>query len=263
MTKSLISKWMSTISMVLIAYCVQAQWNQNCSWDRRNKTEHLIKTNLLTLPLKTFNLEYERAFSERVTFGVSVNYMPRRDYLFKNRILEEVDERLDKRTIEEGRMNLFSFVPQARFYFGDRETFTRFYFAPYLKFSRYNTDLTLHYQGIQPDNSIHPIDIPVNGKINTYSIGYSFGLQFNVYRSLFLDWKIIGNHYGVARGKAFGYSEYPIPLETQTAIRNDVGKLENIPLYSFDHHIDDHIVEVKPKGIIVGFVTGLSVGYKF
>ena len=236
-----------------------------CKWGDKG-TDHLLKTNLLNLPLKTFNLEYERSFRPNISIGEDVSFTPKRDVPFKGSIIDKITNENAKKSVEETRFNQFSIIPQARFYFGDRDVFTRFYTSPYIKYSRYQTSSTLFYNSnvVNTANStLIPIEVPISGNINTLSAGIAVGLQFQILKSLYLDWKIIGTHYGFLFGKGSGTSTQALSENLQEEIRKSLQKLDDLPFYSFPHTVTQDRVELKPKGANVGFTSAISVGYRF
>lgn len=248
---------------LLIAMVSPTLAQKYCKWGDRGY-EHLLKTNLLNLPLKTFNLEYERSFQPHISIGVDVSFTPMRDIPFKEIILDKMNNENGKRSMDEARFNQFSIIPQARFYFGDRDVFTRFYTAPYIKYSRYHTKTALHYQYQNADSgAITPVTIPISGNVNTLSAGIAIGLQFQLLESLYLDWKIIGTHYGFVFGKGGGNSSQPLTPDLQESIKNSLQKIDDLPFYAFPHTVTENNVTVKPSGVNVGITSALSVGYRF
>lgn len=236
---------------------------QYCRWGDKN-SEHLIKTNLLNLPLKTFNLEYERSFRPNISIGIDISFTPTRTLPFKNSIVDKITNENAKKSVDRARFNQFTIMPQARFYFGDRDVFTRFYASPYIKYSRYhaNTDLFYNYQDATTA-TIVPVEIPISGNLNTWSAGIAVGLQFQVLKSLYLDWKIIGTHYGFAFGKGAGKSSLPLTQPLQDNIKESLEELDDIPIYSFSHTVTGNSVEIKPKGLNIGITSAISIGYRF
>ncbi len=234
-----------------------------CKWGQKG-TDHLLKTNLLNLPFKSFNLEYERSFRPNISLGINISFTPNRDLPFKNSLTKSIEDEDPKRSLEELRFSQFSIVPQMRFYFGDRDVFTRFYASPYLKYTRYNTNTTLYYQYEFMDSDIiERASIPISGNLNTLSAGVAVGLQFQLLESLYLDWKIIGSHYGIVFGKGSGTSNVPLTEEIQQDIKKSLQKLDDIPIYSFAHTVDETSVTIKPKGLNIGITSAISVGYRF
>lgn len=234
-----------------------------CKWGKSDN-DHLLKTNLLNLPFKSFNLEYERSFRPNISLGIGLAFTPNRDLPFKSSITKNIENENGKRSIEEAQFNQFSITPQMRFYFGDRDVFTRFYASPYIKYSHYRTNTTLYYQySMEGSDERIEVSIPISGNINTLSAGIAIGLQFQLLKSLYLDWKIIGNHYGFAFGKGSGKSNHPLSGDLQEDIKKSLQKLDDLPLYAFPHSVDANSVTVKPQGLNIGVTSAISIGYRF
>lgn len=236
-----------------------------CKWGDKGD-DHLLKTNLLNLPLKTFNIEYERSFRPNISIGVDISFTPTRELPFESAITDKITNENAKKSVEETRFSQFSIIPQARFYFGDRDVFTRFYTSPYIKYSRYRASSTLFYNSsfVNTANTTPvPIEVPISGNINTLSAGIAVGLQFQILKSLYIDWKIIGTHYGFTFGKGAGESNAPLTNQMQEDIRKSLQKLDDIPFYSFPHTVTENSVEIKPKGANIGITSAVSIGYRF
>ncbi len=234
-----------------------------CKWGQKG-TDNLLKTNLLNFPLKTFNIDYERSFRPNISLGINVAFTPDRDLPFKKTLIKNIEEENPKRSLEELRFNQLSIIPQMRFHFGDRDVFTRFYASPYIKYSRYQLNTTLYYRNdLAASNGIESIAVPLSGNLNTLSAGLAVGLQFHLLESLYLDWKIMGNHYGFIFGKGSGESNVPLTEDIQQNIKQSLENLNNIPIYSFSHKVDQSSVTVKPKGLNIGITSAVSIGYRF
>lgn len=248
---------------LLISMVSPALAQNYCKWGDKG-SDHLLKTNLLNLSLKTFNLEYERSFRPNISIGVDVSFTPTRNLPFKASIIDKITNENAKKSVEETRFSQFSIIPQARFYFGDRDVFTRFYTSPYIKYSRYQTQTALFYNYTNTTNTTPiPVEVPIKGNINTLSAGIAVGLQFQILRSLYLDWKIIGTHYGFVFGKGSGTSTQPLTPELQQEIRESLQKLDDLPFYSFPYTVTENSVELKPKGANIGITSAISIGYRF
>lgn len=250
---------------ILVIWGLQATGQKYCKWGERG-TDHLLKTNLINFAFKSFNLEYERSFKTNISLGVNVSFTPSRDLPFKSSLTKNITDENSKKSVEEARLNQFSIVPQMRFYFGDRDVFTRFYASPYIKYTRYQTNTTLYYKQealVGGTLASESISIPISGNLNTLSAGLAVGLQFQLLKSIYLDWKIMGNHYGIVFGKGTGKSNYPLTEDIQQDIKKSLEKLDDIPIYSFAHTVDQTGVTVRPKGLNIGITSALSVGYRF
>lgn len=256
--------FLKTIAVSIFTFMVFDSYGQLYCYGENVDAPQLIKTNLLTLPFKTFQLQYERSIKPKTSIGLSFSFTPNRDLPFKDLYIDRIEDEDAKKTVEEAQYNRFSIQPEIRFYFGNNSTFTRFYVAPYLKYSRYTSSFRLNYSYVNAvDNILSEVDVPIKGPINAISAGYGIGLQFNIVKDFYLDWQIIGNHFGYAFGKGTGTSSQPLSQNVQDDIRESLQQLNDTPVYKFDYHVDERMMEIKPSGPILGLTMGLSIGYRF
>ncbi|MBE8720227.1 DUF3575 domain-containing protein [Sphingobacterium pedocola] len=253
------------IAILIFTFMVFDSYAQLYCYGENVHAPQLIKTNLLTLPFKTFQLQYERSIKPKTSLGLSFSFTPNRSLPFQDLYIDRITDDNSRKTVEEAQFNRFSIQPEIRFYFGNSSTFTKFYIAPYLKYARYTSSFRLNYDYVDNniDNTVSTVEVPIKGPINTLSAGYGIGLQYNIFKDFYLDWQIIGNHYGYAFGKISGTSSQPLSQDIQDDISKTLQRLDDIPVYKLDYHVDDRVVEVKPNGPIIGFTMGLSIGYRF
>ncbi|WP_140937550.1 DUF3575 domain-containing protein [Sphingobacterium lumbrici] len=256
-------KFVKTTAVLIFIFMVFDSYGQLYCYGENVYAPQLIKTNFLTLPFKTFQLQYERSVKPKTSIGLSFSFTPNRSLPFQDLYIDRIEDENGRKTLEEAKVNRFSIQPEVRFYFGNNNTFTKFYFAPYLKYSRYMPSFQLNYDYIDNTNNLSDIVVPIKGPINTISAGYGIGLQYNIFKAFYLDWQIVGNHYGYAFGKVSGTASQPLSQNIQDDISRTLQQLDDIPVYKFDYHVDERIVEVRPNGPIFGLTMGLSIGYRF
>lgn len=250
------------IAYVFMAFDSHAQLH--CDWYQKDKPQHLLKTNLLGLATGTYNLEYERSFRPNISLGINVSYTPTRHLPFRDRITQSMENPNNIETWQNATFNHFSIAPQARFYFGDRALFTRFYASPYLRYANYKGNFTLHYQYTdETGTSVATTNVPVDLSLQTVSAGIAFGLQFNLFSALYLDWKILGTHYGILRGSGNGRSSAPLTADIQQTIKNNIENINDFPTYSSESHVTANDVSFSAKGLSAGLTTAISLGYRF
>jgi len=257
------------LSICLISICsfisIESHAQLRCDW--RNKTDQLLKVNLLNFPLKTFNLEYERLLKPQASWGINAVFTPERDLPFKKKIIENIEDENGIKTLNDLRLNQFSIIPFMKFYFGNNKPFTKFYVSPYIKYTRYTSSLDLYYQYLDISNPLEQkivdVEIPLKATINSLSLGAAIGFQFNVFKNLYIDWKIIGNHYGILFGDGSGHSTSPLTPEMQEDIKQDIESINDFPLYKFTPTVTATDLEVKAKGANIGVTSSLSIGFKF
>lgn len=238
----------------------------DCYYFGRKPPKHIIKTNLLSAAFRGINLQYERELKDRFTVNVGATYTPLRSVPFEDFVASYIENESDRALFRESRYAQFSLMPEARFYFGNRPSFTRFYTSAYLRYARYQPRYDMRYSMIviDEDNTVMvmPYEIRMRGQVNMLSVGYGVGVQFNVWDDLFLDWKIVGTHVGFGFGRAKGIpSQGPIPESVQRQIEDQFASVD-VPVFSISGTANDNEANIRARGPIVGVTMGLSIGYR-
>lgn len=260
------SRFFKVLFSVLLTIVPYFLFAQNYCYTFGNQyAPQIIKTNLLALPFNSFNLEYERLWKPNISFGLGTTFTPKSGLPLKGLYRDYIDNETGRENLENVRYRHLSIKPSMRFYFGDQPTFTKLYTTVYLKYSRYSPDFSSHYRvNDSSTGDTYPLEINYAGAINSISLGYGVGLQFNVYDRFYLDWKIVGSHIGYAFGEVTGSpSTGFIPLSVQDNINETITKMEDFPIYRFSGEVNDTQAKFRSNGPIVGITMGLSIGYRF
>lgn len=218
------------------------------------ESKNLVKINAMALAMGNVSLQYERLITPKFTIGASVNMMSERGLPFSSKIEDFVDDKTTAAQLQGIRISSFSITPEARFYFG-KESFKGFYIAPFVRYASYDLTFPVDYE-----YEGHELQMDVAGKLNAISGGFAVGAQWKLTKNLYLDWMIVGPHFGSVKGDLTGQkslNEYE-----QIAINKALTDLD-IPFYEYTYEVNENGTKIKVDGPWAGMRASLSVGYRF
>lgn len=218
------------------------------------ENKNMVKLNLLALTAGNISLQYERLITPKTTVGVTVNMMPSKGLPFSNSIESFVDDQETTAQLEQISVSSFSVTPEIRFYLGT-EGYKGFYIAPFVRYGTYNVDLPLTYDYEGEEESIM-----IDGTVKAFSGGFAIGAQWRVYKDFYIDWMIMGPHYGSATGTLEGNRS--LNQSEQDAIRNSLNDLD-IPVVDFEYEVNDSGAKAKLDGPWAGIRASIGIGYRF
>ncbi len=100
----------------------------------------------------------------------------------------------------------------------------------------------------------------VDGSIKSFSGGFAIGAQWRVYKQFYLDWMIMGPHYGSAKGTLEGKKS--INESEQAAIKKAFNDLD-LPVVDLEYEVNDSGAKAKLDGPWVGIRASIGIGYRF
>jgi len=229
-----------------------------------NKPKHdynFIKTNLTSILLKNYSLQYERVLNRKISVALQYRMMPTTGIPFKSSILKIVgDNDPDtKKIIEDFRMSNYAITPEVRFYVGKKGYGHGFYIAPFYRYASYTSnDFNVFYT----DDTDNEQSIKMSGKLTSNTGGILFGVQRFFGKRVVFDLWLLGPHYGSGSGNFSGTSSTQLSQNEQNDLR---GKLDgiDIPLTTKTVNVDATHVSLKLDGPWAGLRGGLSLGVKF
>lgn len=217
----------------------------------------IIKTNLMALAIKNYNITYERSFARVLSFSVGIRHMPKTGVPLKSQIEKLVNNQDFK--INEFQMGNTTLTGEGRVYVGVRKL-SGFYFAPYLRYSSFDFTVPIKNPNDQTGRSIL-----FNGKINATSVGLLMGVQHCFLNKLVLDIWFIGGHYGKSNG-ILRASEIPtMTVEQQNTLQTKLDELKEIGPFSTSSSVtSSNTAEMTTTGPWLGLRSlALSIGYRF
>lgn len=258
-------------AILLLAVCApfatRAQSLSPTEDDRRN----MFKFNMLTLVGGKFAFEYERLLTDRITVGATLNLRPNKGIPFASTVKDIVDDEDMNVLIDNFKSSNFSITPEARFYTSKRGPFRGFYIAPYVKYARYGASLPFDFDvDIEAQNTeIYSREetIPLDGSIQAFTAGVSFGVNFKLSRNIHLDWRIFGPGYGSSKGNISG--KMTLDADEQQALEESLEDLkvdlEDLPVgIKIDYDVRSDGADIKIlRSPWAGIRSGLSIAYRF
>ena len=246
------------ISGFFLAYSIQL-----FSQVTNEKPLNLIKLNLPGIILNNYTFQYERSFKKKISFAMSIRFMPYSSLPIKGIIRDALGNNNPDSygVIDRFKVSNICFTPEVRFYKG-KGVGQGFYLAPFYRFVRYNSnDLLIYYQD---KNVVNKLDtIIFKGNLIGNSVGLMAGVQWIVKKHFVIDLNIAGPHFGISSGSFSGATGDILTEENKKEIEGKINEL-NIPLtkISYDYPTPN-TARLKFNGPWGGVRVGLSVGVRF
>lgn len=226
--------------------------------------KNLVKINLFSLPLKNFSLQYERPVAKKISVAMGVRYMPEGTIPLMSvaKKIAESDDLDDDISgqLKNFRLGNFAITPEVRFYLG-KEVLRGFYIAPFVRYATFNVSLPFDLETEDANNQVTTERIDLKGDLKTIAGGLLFGAQWKLGKMVYLDWQILGPHFGKATGNLNGKKN--LTPEEQDDLRLFIADLEDVPFVKFTSNVDANGAQVKVNGPWAGIRSGLSIGIRF
>lgn len=241
----------NTVTLLFSLLCFNgfAQESSDFSDDK-----NMVKWNVLGLTSSTISLQYERLIAPKTSIAANINIMPKRSIPFFGTVEDIVKDKGAIDILKDVKMNAFSFTPEVRFYLG-KEGMRGFYIAPFLRYDRFSVELPVEYIYKEQLESV-----TINGNVDGFSGGFAIGAQWRVYKDFYLDWMIMGPHFGLAKGTLEG--KRSLNQSEQDAIRKSLSDLD-IPVVDFEYEVNDSGAKAKLDGPWAGIRASIGIGYRF
>lgn len=224
--------------------------------------KNLVKINFTALIFNNYSLQYERAVGNRISLVAGFKFMPKGQIPFLNTIKSLTDDPETNKQLDNLKVGSTVFTPEFRFYCG-KGVLRGFYLAPFARFGSFTADLPLNYTYTETSSGNEiTATLPLNGKINGLTGGLMLGAQWKLSKLLYLDWWILGPHYGSSTG-SIKVTQALTP-DQQEGIREE---LKNItdgdnPLKATTS-VDETGASINFKGPFGGIRAGLCLGFRF
>ena len=216
---------------------------------------NIFKVNLSSLVFKNFSVQYERRVSRKSTIALGVHLLPFGSIPFKSTVKNIIDD--PNTDIDNLKVGVFGIVPEYRIYLGRKGAFHGFYLGVFGSYNSYKTDLPIKYDNDTKTGIF-------TGNISTYTGGLQIGSQWQLSKSIYLDFWILGPNYGGGSGKVVftGTLDY----YEQSALSVELQQLkDDVPFHvikSYSVNGDGSTINV--KGPWVGLRGGgFNLGFRF
>ncbi len=248
---------MKSLNLLLILFflAVQTISAQEIKKDSIQKIDkNIAKINLIGFSI---NGQYERILSKRVSIALSYKILPNGKFLFRGLIPTndpQARESLDNLTLSNS-----AITPEVRFYLGKKGYGQGFYLAPFFRNAKFGgkgigIDFTL-------DNG-QTTTFNMEGNIKANTFGLLMGAQWKLSKNFWLDWQIIGPHYGGATGLIIGKSTVPLSITERTNLENALKDI-NIPFGRENVSVSPTEATLRLSGPWAGLRTAISLGFDF
>jgi hypothetical protein len=245
--------FLTSIIIIFSAQILFAQQNFSSSTTKKNDRNE-IKVNLFAFAFKSVSIQYERQISRKTTVEVTFRTMPKSTLPFKNIFKNAISDTSTSNQLDNFKTGNLAIMPSIRFYVGHKGAYHGFYIAPFVAYTHYTGSLPYKYY----DGDYKTI--PLSGSMNTFTGGFMLGAQWNLSKSVYLDWWILGPHYGISKGSASG--KQSLSLTEQDALKYELDNL-NIPFTKTTNMVDANGATVYFSGPWAGIRSGLSLGIRF
>lgn len=249
------------LSIFAVVCLFTANANTSDSRDSLKKSDgkNLFKVNLTALPLKTYSVVYERAIGKKTSLGLGFRYYPEDKLPFLDKIESAIDDEDTNKQLRNFKMSNYAITPEIKFYFG-KDVFRGFYVAPFARYAVYSGSLPFEFEGETTEQTIQ-----LNGDIKTITGGLLFGAQWKLSKRIYLDWFILGPHYGSSKGSITGPTDQ-LSVEDRNHLRDelqDAFQDADIPLVDITTEVNDQKASVNFTGPWAGIRAGISLGIRF
>jgi hypothetical protein len=240
------------ILFFLVIQQISAQEIQNDANPKIDK--NIAKINLIGFSI---NGQYERILSKRVSVAISYRVLPSGKFLFRG-LIPTTDPRA-RESLNNLIVSNSAITPEVRFYLGKKGYGQGFYLAPFFRSAKFGgngigIDFTL-------DNG-QSATFNMEGDVKANTFGLLIGAQWKLGKNLWLDWQIIGPHYGSANGTVTGTSNLSLSPTERTNLENALRDI-SIPFINQNVSVSPNKAIVNLNGPWAGLRTGLSLGFDF
>lgn len=223
--------------------------------------KNFIKTNITSIAIKNYSIQYERAISKSISFALAYRYMPSGLLPLKEQVLKRIGT--EDQTAIDAVNNLtignFAITPEIRFYLGKKGYGRGFYIAPFYRYAKYSAgNVAIDFETDQSQTR----SIDLSGNITAHSGGIMFGAQWAIAKFICFDWWILGPHYGVSTGDMTGVPEPVLTSQEQTEVRQKMEDFD-IPMVKKTVEVTSNKVAMIFDGPWAGLRAGISIGIRF
>lgn len=220
---------------------------------------NMVKLNVTALPLSNFSFQYERPLTNRISAAIGMRLMPKGGLPLKSAIEDLIDDEEAWQHFEKLEIGNFAITPEVRFYTG-KKSLQGFYIAPFARIASYTAAMPYNFEYEHPVDGPQEEIIPLDGKISTFTGGFMLGAQWKLSKLVYLDWWILGPHYGTSKGDISG--KMTLSQEEQDGLRDGLGDLDDVPFVE-GYEVNANGAKVNIKGPWGGIRAGLAVGFRF
>lgn len=254
-----------TISIIPVDAVVEPYTEPVMKKQNEVTNKNLVKINLLALTVGNFSLQYERLITKKTVVALSAGITPERGIPFYSTFEGSIDDQDTKDQLKGIKYSNYSITPEIRFYLG-KEGFKGFYIGIFGRYTSYDIKFPLQYEDLAsnipgiPANLVPKEKIDLDGNIRAFSGGITLGAQWKLSNKLYLDWLIIGPHFGGSKGDLKANKK--LTAIEQQEIKDAIAELD-IPMLDYTYEVNDDGARMRFDGPWAGIRTSLGLGYRF
>jgi hypothetical protein len=218
-----------------------------------------MKKNIAKINLIGFSIngQYERILSKRISVSLSYKVLPNGKFLLRGLI--PTNDTQARESLDNLMVSNSAITPEVRFYLGKKGFGQGFYLAPFFRSAKFSgnglgIDFTL--------DSGQPATFNMEGNIKSNTFGLLFGAQWKLGKNFWLDWQILGPHYGSANGTITGTTNLSLSPAERTSLENAL-KDVSVPFIKQNVTVSSNKAVVDLTGPWAGMRTGISLGFSF
>lgn len=221
---------------------------------------NFIKTNVTSILLKNYSIQYERVLKKKMSVALSFRVMPESGLPFKSTIRSLIGDDDDtKDMLEKFRMSNFAITPEVKFYLSKKGYGNGFYISLFYRYARYASN-QLPVDFTYDDDTEGTLSL--SGKLTTNTGGFLLGVQQMLGKTVCLDIWILGPHAGGGNGKFTGTSDRTLTQSEQDDLRESLEDID-LPLTNASATTNANGGTLKLSGPWAGVRAGLSLGIRF
>lgn len=231
-----------------------------------SQKKNLIKLNFPLIHQPALSLQYERNINKKISAGLAFSYTGEREFLFLKLFREkEIDNNFVNNQLEKIKSKSWSVTPEVKFYFG-KDAFTGFYIAPFIRYTKYDIKFPLDY--LEEEINNHYQQVNFTGKSNTITYGVSIGAQWKIYKDFYIDWLIVGPHFGKGTEKLrlnsdLSQTQQDAIIKSLEIIKSNYNEIDGYPKVDFDYSVNNKGGEIRIRNPWGGVRLELGIGYRF
>jgi hypothetical protein len=223
---------------------------------------NVIKTNLSSIAIAHYQLQYERVTGPFTSFAIGMGYSPNVPLPFASSLSDNFDGDDEVAAINSMRFSKFTLTPEYRFYAGKKGAPGGFYLATFLRYTNMSTENVYPFV----TDSLIPHEMEVKGKFSGVGAGAMIGIQWLLGNYITIDWWIVGPFIGVMNSSFDGVDNHPwdkLSAQEEADLQTDINNVD-LPLWTVDAKVQDMKADVKLKGPFYGVrFMGVSAGFRF
>lgn len=226
---------------------------------------NVIKVNLSALVTNTYSFQYERAFTNKISFALGFKFRPSAGIPFKSTIksfLDTLSEGAGIDFVNNAKVGGYAITPEIRFYLG-KGAMHGFYLAPFVRYENNNLN-SWRYTFKAPTKTIV---IDFTGEQTGIGAGLQIGAHYLLSNKISLDIWLAGPYVFANKIKVNSLTDLSDKTDQELLdVKNDIEKYvkDYLPGHTVNANVYKTGADATAKGTFYGArALGLAIGYRF